>query len=417
VSASSIFRNIIIRQIEGGTPYVTSKDSINRKTNQNDTTHQCSNLCVEINEVVSDKETAVCNLANLNLPRFFDPDATDKDLPINWDVMEKVIRIAVTNLNRLIDVSFYPIKKAEYSNKKRRPMGLGVQGMADLHVLCGFPYDSPQAEHLEFKLLEFMYMIALDQSAELAKLHGTYENYAENRISKGLLQHDLWLQEYNESVNSKKTNPLPYPLHPRWDAVRAKIAEFGQRNSLLIALMPTASTYMITGSSPCFEPFNGMVYKRRAKSGEIIIVNKSLIRKLQSMGIWSPKIKNDILASRTGSIAEITEIPAEIRALYKTVWDISPKVTASRAILRGVFVDQSQSLNLFIASPSIKVLSQYHLYQFSRSAKTYSYYTRSLSSTDANKIEAQTEPTASAVTTGNTAKQVVCTDDVCVVCQ
>lgn len=426
VSALDIFRNIVITQIENGTPYLAFKDSINRKTNQNAETHQCSNLCIEINQIVSDKETAVCNLANLNLPKFY--DATKPD-GIDWDLLRKIVRIAVRNLDRLIDVSFYPIKKAEYSNKLRRPMGLGIQGLADLFVLQGMPYDSEAAMHLDFKITEAMYLEALRTSATIAGTSGKYPSYEGSPASQGLLQPDLWIKEFNESINAHKTNPIRFEMSPEWAEVRSLVTKNGLRNSLLIAFMPTASTYLITGSNPCFEPYSGVVYKRKIKTGEYTMINKLLIRDLEKRGLWTTQIQNAILNSRTGSIAEITEIPKQLRDLYKVAWDMSPKVLAEHALVRAPFIDQSQSLNIFSANPTVKLISQLHTYNWRKCAKTSMYYLRSLAALDAAKVldasnaskEAPQVPlkTEEPQNSQNSQrdKKIVCTDEICVMCQ
>jgi ribonucleoside-diphosphate reductase alpha subunit len=369
--------------METGVPYILFKDHVNRKSNQmNVGTVQSSNLCTEIVEVSSATETAVCNLASLCLPKFVHNDGTNRKF--DFDALAQWTEVCVYNLNRIIDINFYPIPEARTSNMRHRPMGIGEQGLADTFTAMGYAFDSPDALELTFRIAETRYAAALRASTELAARDGAYPSYHENDgcpAARGQLQMDLWIAEQGDTC-------LQFPLDTElWEDVRARIKAHGLRNSLFIAPMPTGSTSTIMGNSPCFEPHSSLVYKRRNKAGEFTIVNRALIKTLMERGLWTDHIKNQILQDRRGSIADVSGIPRDIKELFKISWDMSPKSIINQALCRGPFVDQSQSMSLFIPRPTVKLLTQIHSYSWRRGIKTGSYYTRRLAATDAQKTQ------------------------------
>lgn len=336
--------------------------------------------CTEITEVSTRDETAVCNLASICLNNLCNPEGAGFD----YNLLRKTIRTQVYNLNRIIDVNFYPTTNTRRSNLRNRPMGIGVQGLADLFVNLRMPFDSEDARELNFYIFEAIYYYALEMSSELAEVEGVYPSYVGSPTSEGVLQFDAWVAENAREALGEKT--IAFPLRQDWPTLRLKIKKSGLRNSLFVAPMPTASTAGIMGNSPCFEPFNSLIYKRRIKDGEFIIINKSLITDLLAAGLWDTYMRDAILQSG-GSIQEISDIPKEIRNLYKTVWDMSQKTILIMALDRAVFVDQSQSMNLFISAPNTRSLSQVHLYGWRRGIKTGSYYIWGRAPIDAQKIQ------------------------------
>lgn len=334
--------------------------------------------CTEITEVSTRDETAVCNLASICLNNLVLGTGFD------YNMLRSVVRTQVYNLNRIIDVNFYPTTNTRRSNLRNRPMGIGVQGLADLFVNLRMPFDSDDARELNFYIFEAIYYYALEMSTELAEIEGVYPSYVGSPTSEGILQFDAWVAENAREALGEIT--IAFPLRQDWPTLREKIRKSGLRNSLFVAPMPTASTAGIMGNSPCFEPFNSLIYKRRIKDGEFIIINKSLITDLLSAGLWNTYMRDAILQSG-GSIQEITDIPKEIRSLYKTVWDMSQKTILIMALDRAVFVDQSQSMNLFISAPNTRSLSQVHLYGWRRGIKTGSYYIWGRAPIDAQKIQ------------------------------
>lgn len=385
VKATEIFQAIMDLQIETGLPYMLYADAANRKSNQkNAGIIHSSNLCTEIMEVTSRDETAVCNLASICLNNFYNPLVEGK---FDYTKFRSVVRTIVYNLNRIIDLNFYPTTNTRRSNLRHRPMGIGVQGLADLFVLMRVPFDSEEARVINYSIFEHLYYYALEMSNELSQTEGTYPSWEGCPASKGVLQYDLWIAEAAKTVSGAAgENTLSFPLTLNWTELKNKIVADGLRNSLFVAPMPTASTAGIMGNSPCFEPFNSLIYKRRIKDGEFIIINKSLINDLLTIGLWDSEMRDEILL-KGGSIQEIHTIPKEIRDLYKTSWDISPKAILIMALDRGVFVDQSQSMNLFIHAPNVRSLSQVHLYGWRRGIKTGSYYIWGRSPIDAQKIQ------------------------------
>nr|XP_029724987.1 ribonucleoside-diphosphate reductase large subunit isoform X2 [Aedes albopictus] len=357
VKAQDLWFAIIESQVETGVPYMLYKDACNRKSNQqNIGTIKCSNLCTEIVEYSSKDEIAVCNLASIALNMFVKPDKT-----YDFQKLKEVSKTATKNLNKIIDINFYPVPEAKRSNLRHRPIGIGVQGMADAFILMRYPYDSQEAQKLNQQIFETIYYGALEASCELAEKEGTYETYAGCPVSKGILQYDMWNKEPTDLWD--------------WAALKDKIAKHGVRNSLLLAPMPTASTAQILGNNESFEPYTSNVYNRRVLSGEFQIVNHHLLKDLTELDLWDDDMKNRIIANN-GSIQNIEEIPQHIRDLYKTVWEISVKSCIKMAADRGAFIDQSQSFNIHVAEPNYGKLTSIHFYGWKMGLKTGMYYLR-----------------------------------------
>lgn len=366
IKAQELWFKIIESQIETGTPYMLYKDACNGKSNQQNLgVIKSSNLCAEIVEYTAPDEIAVCNLASIALPRFVIDGA------FSFDRLFEVTQVVVKNLNRIIDGNSYPVEDAKKSNLRHRPVGIGVQGLADVFSLLRMPFDSDEARELNRQIFETLYFSAVTASKELAKIHGPYETFQGSPASKGLLQPDLW-------------GVMP---GPRWDwkTLKEEVVKHGLRNSLLIALMPTASTSQILGNNECFEPFTSNLYTRRVLSGEFIIVNKYLLRDLVKAGLWNEQIKQQIIAAN-GSIQHLNIIPQEIRELYKTVWEIKQKVLIDQAADRGAYICQTQSLNLFIESPTFSKLTSMHFYAWKKGLKTGMYYLRTKAAAEAIKF-------------------------------
>lgn len=360
VKAQELWFKMLESQIETGVPYMGFKDHVNRKTNQSNIgIIKSSNLCMEICEVSTPEETAVCNLASVCLQTYVDKE----NKVFNFEKMHDVVKVITKNLNKVIDVNFYPVEKARRSNMRHRPIGIGVQGLADTFVMLGMPFDSDQARELNKQIFETMYHAALEASHELAIKYGPYDTFKESPASKGILQFDMWgidpgIQRYD------------------WPVLKESIKKDGIRNSLLIAPMPTASTSQILGSNECFEPFTSNIYKRKTLAGEFILVNKYLVDDLEREELWTQDIRNQIVIN-DGSVQNITEIPLKIRELYKTVWEIKQKCIIDMAADRGPFICQSQSMNLFMECPDFKRLSSMHFYSWQKGLKTGIYYLRS----------------------------------------
>ncbi|KAK3100478.1 hypothetical protein FSP39_020660, partial [Pinctada imbricata] len=357
IKAQQLWYAIIESQTETGTPYMLYKDHCNRKSNQQNLgTIKCSNLCTEIVEYSSPDEVAVCNLASIALNMYVKPDKT-----FDFEKLRSVTKVIVRNLNKIIDVNFYPVPEAETSNKRHRPIGIGVQGLADAFILMRFPFESEQAQLLNKQIFETIYYAALESSCELAEKLGAYETYKGCPVSKGILQYDMW-------------NVTPTDLWD-WKALKAKIAKHGVRNSLLLAPMPTASTAQILGNNEAIEAYTSNIYTRRVLSGEFQIVNHHLLKDLTDRGLWTDDMKNLIIA-HGGSVQNIEEIPKDLKDLYKTVWEISQKTVLKMAADRGAFIDQSQSLNIHIAEPNYGKLTSMHFYAWKSGLKTGMYYLR-----------------------------------------
>ncbi len=363
IKAQDLWFKILESQIETGTPYMLYKDAANRKSNQqNIGTIQSSNLCTEILEYTSPDEVAVCNLASLALPRFVINGEFDHNKL--FEVTYQVTK----NLNAVIDRNYYPIEEAKNSNIKHRPVGLGVQGLADVFILLRLPFESELAKLLNKNIFETIYFAAMTASKDLAKEQGAYQTFAGSPASKGIFQFDMWGVTPSDRWN--------------WETLKKQVQQFGIRNSLLVAPMPTASTSQILGNNECFEPYTSNIYTRRVLSGEFIIVNKHLLKDLVHLGLWNNSMKNKIIAAN-GSIQLIDEIPADIKELYKTVWEIKQRNLIDMAADRGAYICQSQSLNLFIENPTISKLTSMHFYAWKKGLKTGMYYLRSQAATQA----------------------------------
>ena len=368
IKARELWAAIIDAQIETGNPYMLFKDAANSKSNQQNLgTIKSSNLCTEIIEYTSADEVAVCNLGSIALPKFVDADT----LKFDHNKLFEVSYQLTVNLNRIIDENYYPVEEARNSNMRHRPIGIGVQGLADAYILMRFPFESDEAKKLNSEIFETIYYAALTASKDLAKVEGAYETYAGSPISKGIFQQDMW-------------NVTPSPRW-EWDTLREEILKYGVRNSLLLAPMPTASTSQILGNNECFEPYTSNIYTRRVLSGEFVVVNKHLLRDLVKLGIWNDGLKNKIIAAN-GSVQNIPEIPANIKELYKTVWEIKQRTIIDMAADRGAYIDQSQSLNLFIQDANFAKMSSAHFYSWKKGLKTGMYYLRTKAAADAIKF-------------------------------
>jgi len=363
IKAQELWFAILDSQIETGTPYMLYKDAANSKSNQQNLgTIKSSNLCTEIIEYTSPEEVAVCNLASIALPRFVINGSFDQQ-----KLYEVTYQVAL-NLNKIIDNNYYPVEEARNSNLRHRPIGLGVQGLADVFILLRLPFESDLAKLLNKNIFETIYFAAMTASKDLAIKEGPYSTFQGSPLSKGQFQFDLW-------------NVAPSTRWD-WDSLRKEVMEHGVRNSLLLAPMPTASTSQILGNNECFEPYTSNIYSRRVLSGEFIIVNKHLLKDLISLGLWNNDMKNRIIAAN-GSVQNIKEIPDDIKELYKTVWEIKQRNLIDMAADRGAFICQSQSLNLFVDSPSISKLTSMHFYGWKKGLKTGMYYLRSQAATQA----------------------------------
>jgi len=369
IMARELWLKVLEAQIETGTPYMLYKDAANIKSNQKNLgTIRSSNLCTEIMEYSAPDEIAVCNLASIALPMFVEEGKFDHEK------LYAVTMKATRNLNRIIDRNYYPVKEARNSNMRHRPIGLGVQGLADAFIKLRMPFTSNEAKELNKEIFETIYFAAVKASVEEAKADGAYETYKGSPMSEGQFQFDLW------GVDAKQ-------LSGRWDweGLRKEVLEHGVRNSLLVAPMPTASTSQILGNNECFEPYTSNIYTRKVLSGEFIVVNKHLLMDLVDLGLWNEDLKNEIMR-HNGSIQQIEGIPANIKELYKTVWELGMKDIIDMAADRGMFIDQSQSMNLFMQSPNKGKLTSMHMYAWEAGLKTGLYYLRTKSATDAIKF-------------------------------
>jgi ribonucleoside-diphosphate reductase alpha subunit len=378
IKAQELWFKILESQIETGTPYMLYKDAANGKSNQKNLgTIKSSNLCTEIMEYTAPDEVAVCNLASIALPKFVIDGKFDHEKLFN--VAYRVTK----NLDKVIDVNYYPVPEARNSNMRHRPIGIGVQGLADAFILMRHAFDSEEAKQLNKDVFETIYYAAVTASKDLAIENGPYESWKGSPISEGVFQFDMW--------NVKPSDRW------EWDLLREEVKKHGVRNSLLLAPMPTASTAQILGNNECFEPYTSNIYTRRVLSGEFIIVNKHLLRDLVKLGIWNDRLKNKLMASN-GSIQNIDEIPENIKGLYKTAWEISQKVLLDMAADRGAYIDQSQSLNIFMENANFAKLTSMHFYGWKAGLKTGMYYLRTKSATDAIKFTldkaAMAEPVA-----------------------
>jgi len=366
IKARELWTKVLESQVETGTPYMLYKDHVNRKSNQKNLgVIRSSNLCTEIMEYTNKDEVAVCNLASINLSKFVINGKYD------FEKLYEITRIVTRNLNRVIDINYYPVKEAYNSNMRHRPVGIGVQGLANAFILMRYPFDSTEAKLLNRAIFETIYFAALTESCELAKQNGPYQTFEGSPISKGIFQFDMW----DETPSSRWD----------WDSLRKDIMEHGVRNSLLVAPMPTASTSQILGNNECFEPYTSNIYSRRTLSGEYIVVNKHLLKDLIEEDLWTEETKEQMIAAN-GSIQHIEEIPEELRDLYKTAYEIKQRVIIDMSADRGAFVCQSQSLNLFVENPNFAKLTSMHFYAWRKGLKTGMYYLRSKAAVDPIKF-------------------------------
>tara|TARA_Y100000389_G_scaffold136750_1_gene134332 strand:+ start:3764 stop:6031 length:2268 start_codon:yes stop_codon:yes gene_type:complete len=363
VKAQHLWFAICNSQIETGTPYILYKDAVNRKSNQQNVgIIKSSNLCTEIVEYTSPDEIAVCNLASISLPSF-----VNKDHSFDHKRLHDVTKIITKNLNKVIDINFYPVDKARLSNMRHRPIGIGVQGLADVYMKMRYPFDSKEASILNMDIFETIYHASMQCSMELAKEQGTYETYVGSPVSNGMFQFDMW-DNHTYKCGSKRYD---------WELLKAQVKEYGVRNSLLVAPMPTASTSQILGNNECIEPYTSNIYLRRTLAGEFVVLNKHLVNDLMKAGIWNEQMKNKIIANQ-GSVQSIKDIPYETKQLYKTAWELKQKVLIDQAADRGMYVCQSQSLNLFVPRPDLRTLSSMHFYAWDKGLKTGMYYLRTM---------------------------------------
>ncbi len=367
VKAQDLWFEILESQIETGVPYILYKDAANRKSNQKNLgTIKSSNLCTEIMEYTSKDEVAVCNLASIALSKYV------IDGKFDHNKLYDITYTATKNLNKVIDVNYYPIKEARTSNMRHRPIGLGVQGLADAFCMLRLPFDSQESRKLNKEIFETIYFAAMTASKDLAKKEGTYETFKGSPVSKGIFQFDMW------GVS---------PDSGRWDwmGLKKEVKKHGVRNSLLVAPMPTASTSQILGNNECFEPFTSNIYTRRTLSGEFIIVNKFLMNDLIKLGLWNDSMKNRLIEAN-GSVQNLSDVPQELKDLYKTVWEISQRAVIDMAADRGAYICQSQSMNVHIQDPNFGKLTSMHFYAWKKGLKTGMYYLRTKAATDAIKF-------------------------------
>ena len=390
IKAQDLWFKILESQIETGTPYMLYKDAANAKSNQQNLgVIKSSNLCTEIIEYTAPDEVAVCNLASLALPKYVNDDAT-----FNFDKLFEVTYQATINLNRIIDENFYPVEEARNSNLRHRPIGLGVQGLADAYIMMRLPFESEEAKALNREVFETIYFASMTASKDLAKEEGAYESYPGSPVSKGIFQYDMW--------NVKPTKRW------EWDVLKEEVKKYGVRNSLLLAPMPTASTAQILGNNECFEPYTSNVYTRRVLSGEFIIVNKHLLKDLVKEGIWDKSMRQKIMAAN-GSVQNIEEVPEALKQLYKTAWEISQKSIIEQAADRGAYICQSQSLNIFMENANFGKLTSMHFYGWEKGLKTGMYYLRTKAATDAIKFTVDKDVIAKS--TSKSKEEIACSLD------
>ena len=380
VKAQDLWFEVLEAQIETGNPYMLYKDAANKKSNQKNLgTIKSSNLCTEIIEYTSPDEIAVCNLASIALPKFVTEEGA-----FDHQKLYEITKVITKNLNKVIDINYYPVQEARHSNLRHRPIGIGVQGLADTFILLRMPFDSDEARGLNKDIHETIYFAAMEASMELAKQDGPYESYKGSPISKGIFQFDMW-------------GVTPGSNRWDWEGLKKAVKQNGVRNSLLLAPMPTASTSQILGNNECFEPYTSNIYSRRTLSGDFIIVNKHLMKDLIELGLWDDTMRQKLIAAN-GSVQAIPEIPQHIKDIYKTVWEISQKAIIDMSADRGAYICQSQSLNIHITDPNFGKLTSMHFYAWKKGLKTGMYYLRSTAAADAIKFtldkKAVAQPTA-----------------------
>ena len=398
IKAQDLWFKILESQIETGTPYMLYKDAANAKSNQQNLgTIKSSNLCTEIIEYTAPDEVAVCNLASIALPKFVTEEGQ-----FDHQKLFDVTYQATVNLNRIIDENYYPVEEAKNSNMRHRPIGLGVQGLADAFILMRYPFESPEAQTLNKEIFETIYYASMTASKDLAKVEGPYETFAGSPLSKGVFQYDMW--------------GVKPSARWEWDLLKEEVIKHGARNSLFLAPMPTASTAQILGNNECFEPYTSNIYTRRVLSGEFIIVNKHLLKDLVKEGLWNKEMRSKLMASN-GSVQNIPEIPTHLKELYKTAWEISQKAILDLAADRGAFICQSQSLNIFMENANFGKLTSMHFYGWKKGLKTGMYYLRTKAATDAIKFtldksfiqEPEVKATVNAI--NNSAEAIACSLD------
>jgi ribonucleoside-diphosphate reductase alpha subunit len=368
VKAQDLWFEILESQIETGTPYILYKDAANKKSNQKNLgTIKSSNLCTEIMEYTSADEVAVCNLASIALPKFVTEDGK-----FDHKRLYDITKVITRNLNKVIDINYYPVEEARTSNMRHRPIGIGVQGLADAFIMLRMPFDSDEARGLNKDIFETIYFAAMEASMELSKLNGPYETFKGSPVSKGIFQFDMW-------------GVTPDSGRWDWENLKREVKQNGVRNSLLLAPMPTASTSQILGNNECFEPYTSNIYTRRTLSGEFIIANKHLMKDLMNLGLWSETMRQKLIATN-GSVQPIAEIPQNVKDIYKTVWEISQKAIIDMSADRGAYICQSQSLNIHITNPNFGKLTSMHFYAWKKGLKTGMYYLRSTAAADAIKF-------------------------------
>ena len=378
VKAQDLWFEVLESQIETGTPYMLYKDAANKKSNQKNLgTIKSSNLCTEIMEYTAPDEVAVCNLASIALPKFVKEDGS-----YDHEKLYDITYVITKNLNKVIDINYYPVEEAKTSNMRHRPIGIGVQGLADTFLKLKIPFDSEEARVVNREIHETIYFASMTASKDLAMQDGAYETFKGSPVSKGIFQFDMW-------------GVTPSSGRWDWDTLKREVKKHGVRNSLLLAPMPTASTSQILGNNECFEPYTSNIYTRRTLSGEFIVVNKYLMRDLIELGLWSDSMKNKLIQAN-GSVQQIPEIPQHVKDLYKTVWEISQKAIIDMAADRGAYICQSQSMNVHIQDPNFGKLTSMHFYAWKKGLKTGMYYLRSKPATDAIKftVTKEAEPMA-----------------------
>uniref|UniRef100_A0A6C0KTI0 ribonucleoside-diphosphate reductase n=1 Tax=viral metagenome TaxID=1070528 RepID=A0A6C0KTI0_9ZZZZ len=379
VDAQKLWFKVLDSQIETGTPYLLYKDAANEKSNQKNLgTIKSSNLCTEIIEYSSPEETAVCNLASIALPTYIEGKT------FNYDKLREVVKVAIKNLNRVIDINYYPTPETKTSNMRHRPVGLGVQGLADVFALLRAPWESDKAAEINQRIFEHIYFAAVESSCEIAQVEGPYSTFRDaalgaSPMSQGIFQYDLWTTPTGEKKTPLTMDELD------WAGLKERVKQHGVRNSLLMAPMPTASTSQILGFNECMEPFTSNIYTRRTLAGEFIVINRYLMKDLEKLGLWNEMMKQQIIA-RNGSVQGIDQIPESIQKLYKTSWEIKQKVLIDMAAARGAFICQSQSLNLFVADPNYAKLTSMHFYAWKQGLKTGIYYLRTRAPVMAQKF-------------------------------
>jgi ribonucleoside-diphosphate reductase alpha chain len=387
VKAQELWFAVLESQTETGTPYMLYKDACNKKSNQKNLgTIKSSNLCTEIIEYTAQDEVAVCNLASIALPKYI------IDGKFDHQKLYDVTYVVTKNLNRIIDINYYPVEEARNSNMRHRPIGLGVQGLADAFIMLRMPFESEEAQALNADIFETIYFAAMTASKDLAKLHGPYETFKGSPVSKGIFQFDMW-------------GVTPKSGRWDWDALKKEVKQNGVRNSLLVAPMPTASTSQILGNNECFEPYTSNIYTRRVLSGEFVVVNKHLLKDLIKLGLWNDKMKSKLIEAN-GSVQNIPEIPQHIKDLYRTVWEIKQKTLIDMAADRGAYICQSQSFNVHIQDPNFGKLTSMHFYAWKKGLKTGMYYLRTKAAVDAIKftIEKQAEVSLEPIISEDTVK-------------